>query len=49
MRAIKQITFNFTQSRRIKNHAQKLNVEEKEILTRYPKVMHIIFQAWKKN
>ncbi len=49
MKSTKQVTFNFAQSRRIKNFAQKNNVPVDEILTKYPKVMHIIFQAWKKN
>ncbi|MCE7743275.1 MAG: hypothetical protein GOP50_12565 [Candidatus Heimdallarchaeota archaeon] len=49
MKNIKQITFNFTQSRRIKNYARKNNIPEKEVLSKYPEVIHIIFQAWKKN
>lgn len=49
MKSVKQITFNLTESRRIKNYAQKNNLEEKEVLSKYPKVMHILFQAWKKN
>ncbi|MHA1199127.1 MAG: hypothetical protein ACTSQF_07240 [Candidatus Heimdallarchaeaceae archaeon] len=49
MANIKQITFDFTQSRRIKNYARKNNIPEKEVLSKYPEVMHIIFQAWKKN
>ena len=49
MKHIKQITFDITQSRRIKNYAQKTNVKEKELLDKYKEVMHIVFQAWKKN
>lgn len=49
MKSVKQITFNLTESRRIKNYAQKNNLEEKEVLSKYPKVMHILFQTWKKN
>ena len=49
MKNTKQVTFNFTQSRRIKNYARKNKLPEKEVLSKYPKVMHIIFQAWKKN
>lgn len=49
MKQIKQITFDITQSRRIKNFAQKKNIEEKEILADYQKIMHLIFQSWKKN
>jgi len=49
MKQIKQITFDITQSRRIKNFAQKKKIEEKEILSNYQKTMHLIFQSWKKN
>jgi len=49
MKLIKQITFDITQSRRIKNYAQKKKIEEKEILKDYQKIMQIIFQAWKNN
>ena len=49
MKNIKQLTFDITQSRKIKNYAQKMKISEKEILTSYQNVMHIIFQAWKKN
>ena len=49
MKSIKQITFDITQSRRIKNYAQKNKYLEKDVLASYPKVIHIIFQAWKKN
>ncbi len=49
MKTIKQLTFNITQSRRIKNYAQKNKIQEKQILAKYPKVMSIIFHAWKKN
>ena len=49
MKQIKQITFDITQSRRIKNFAQKKKIEEKQILGDYQKIMHLIFQSWKKN
>ena len=49
MKKIKQITFDITQSRRIKNYAQKLQIKEKELLEKYQKIMHIIHEAWKKN
>ena len=49
MKRIKQLTFNITQSRRIKNYAQKNNIPEKVLLARYRDVMHIIYKAWVKN
>ncbi len=49
MKKIKQITFDITQSRRIKNYAQKLQIKEKELLEKYQDVMHVVYQAWKKN
>ena len=49
MKQIKQLTFNITQSRRIKNYSQKNNIPEKELLERYRSVMHIILHAWMKN
>ncbi|MHA1224690.1 MAG: hypothetical protein ACTSP3_15815 [Candidatus Heimdallarchaeaceae archaeon] len=49
MKFIKQLTFNITQSRRIKNFAQKQKIKEKEILSKYQQVMHIIYKAWEKN
>ena len=49
MKNTKQVTFNITQSRRIKNYAQKNHLTEKEVLAKFPKAMHLIFQAWKKN
>ncbi len=49
MKQIKQLTFNITQSRRIKNYSQKNNIPEKELLARYQSAMHVIFLAWKKN
>ena len=49
MKQIKQLTFNITQSRRIKNYAKKLHVKEEELLKKYRHIMHIVFQAWDKN
>lgn len=49
MKNTKQVTFNITQSRRIKNYAQKNKLTEKEVLAKFPKAMHLIFQAWKKT
>jgi len=49
MKRIKQLTFNITQSRRIKNYAQKNNIPEKSLLARYQDVMHSIYKAWVKN
>ena len=49
MKKIKQITFDITQSRRIKNYAQKQQIKEKDLLVKYQNIMHIIFLAWKKN
>lgn len=49
MKRIKQLTFNITQSRRIKNYAQKNNIPEKVLLARYREVMHRIYKAWVKN
>jgi len=49
MKNTKQVTFNITQSRRIKNYAQKNKLTEKEVLSKFPKAMNLIFQAWKKN
>ncbi len=49
MKQIKQLTFNITQSRRIKNYAQKKNIPEKSLLVRYRDVMHSIYKAWVKN
>ena len=49
MKKIKQLTFNITQSRRIKNYAQKKNIPEKVLLARYRDVMHSIYKAWVKN
>ena len=49
MKHIKQLTFDITQSRRIKNYAQKQQIKEKELLAKYQKIMHIVFLAWKKN
>ena len=49
MKKIKQLTFDITQSRRIKNYAQKQQIKEKEILEKYQHVMQIIYLAWKKN
>jgi len=49
MKHIKQLTFDITQSRRIKNFAQKKKVPEKKVLATFQNVMHIVHQAWKKN
>ena len=49
MKTIKQITFDITQSRRIKNYAQKMKIEEEVLLKKYQHTMHIIYQAWDKN
>ena len=49
MKHIKQLTFDITQSRRIKNFAQKNKVPEKKVLNTFQNIMHIIYQAWKKN
>jgi len=49
MKKIKQLTFNITQSRRIKNYAQKNNIPEKLLLARYRDLMHSIYKAWVKN
>ncbi|MBY9001879.1 MAG: hypothetical protein KGD64_13250 [Candidatus Heimdallarchaeota archaeon] len=49
MKKIKQLTFDITQSRRIKNYAQKLKVKEEVLLKKYQHTMNIIFQAWNKN
>ena len=49
MKHIKQLTFDITQSRRIKNFAQKKKIPEKKVLGIFQNVMHIIHQAWKKN
>ncbi len=49
MKHIKQLTFNITQSRRIKNFAQKKNIPEKKVLGTFQNILHIIHQAWKKN
>jgi len=49
MKKIKQITFDITQSRRIKNYAQKQQIKEKELLVKYQNVMHTVYLAWKKN
>ncbi len=49
MKKIKQITFDITQSRRIKNYAQKKKIKEKDLLLKYQEVMHVLYVAWKKN
>ncbi|MHA1347543.1 MAG: hypothetical protein ACTSVO_00280 [Candidatus Heimdallarchaeaceae archaeon] len=49
MKKIKQLTFDITQSRRIKNHAQRLKIKEDVLLKIYPHTMQIIYQAWNKN
>ena len=49
MKKIKQLTFDITQSRRIKNYAQKLKIKEAVLLKKYQHTMHIIFHAWNKN
>ena len=49
MKKIKQLTFDITQSRRIKNYAQKLKIKEDVLLKKYQQVIHIIYQAWNKN
>ena len=49
MKHIKQLTFNITQSRRIKNYSQKNNIPEKELLAKYRVIMDIVYSAWMKN
>ena len=49
MKKIKQLTFDITQSRRIKNYAQKLKIKEDVLLKKFPHAMHIIFHAWEKS
>jgi len=49
MKKIKQLTFNITQSRRIKNYAQKNDLHEKVLLAKYKDIMHNIYKAWVKN
>ena len=49
MKHIKQLTFNITQSRRIKNYSQKNNIPEKELLAKYRVIMDIVYGAWMKN
>ncbi len=49
MKKIKQLTFDITQSRRIKNYAQKLKIKEEVLLKKFQHTMHIIFHAWEKS
>ncbi len=49
MKKIKQLTFDITQSRRIKNYAQKLKIKEEVLLKKFPHTMNIIFHAWEKS
>ena len=49
MKKIKQLTFDITQSRRIKNYAQKLKIKEDVLLKKFSHAMHIIFHAWEKS
>jgi tRNA G10 N-methylase Trm11 len=49
MKKIKQLTFDITQSRRIKNYAQKLKIKEEVLLKKFRHTMHIIYHAWEKS
>ena len=49
MKHIKQLTFDITQSRRIKNFAQKKKIPEKKVLSTFQNIIHVIYQAWKRN
>ncbi|MCK4844424.1 MAG: hypothetical protein KAS95_02000 [Candidatus Heimdallarchaeota archaeon] len=49
MKKIKQLVFDITQSRRIKNYAERLKIEPTSILPQIQSVMEIIYQAWFKN
>ena len=49
MKTIKQLVFDITQSRRIKNYAERLKIEPTSVLPQIQSVMEIIYQAWFKN
>ncbi len=47
MKKIKKLYFDITQSRRIKNYAEKHKITEKSILEEFTRVMDIIYRGWK--
>lgn len=49
MKKIKQIVFDITSSRRIRNFLEQKKMEEKVLLDQMREAIHIIYTAWQKN
>ena len=49
MKKIKQLQFDITGSRRIRNYVDQRKLKEKIVLERMKNAVEIIYSAWKKN